>query len=918
MEKKTASAIMLTLLLTSMLTLAFNIQPAKSDWTWTGTIYIRADGSVYPSDAPISNADNITYTLTNNIFGDVPEASNAIVIERNNIVIDGNGYLLQGIGAWASTGIDLTGRSNVTIKNMEIARFFVGIYLYYSSNNSISGNNITANGDYGISLGSYSDYNSINGNNITNNFNGLMLSQPSSHNIISGNIITNNTHEGIELYVSSNNSMVENTVINNQYGIWLHHYSDHNNIAKNTVTNNTVGIRLSESVNHNRISGNDILTNSFGIGLWAFADNNLIYHNNFIGNTQHIEHASLNVWDYGYPSGGNYWSDYTGADADGDGIGDTPYVIDADNQDCYPLMHPWSPLPVHNINTGLGYVAIQEAINANETLNGHTIFVEVGTYYENILINKTVSLVGENKGNTIVDGGGKGNVVNVTVNNIVISGLMIRNSGYSPLPGYVYYYGICVYQSINVTIHDNNIINNYCGILLDESSNNIISENNVMSNAVNGITLSWASNNVISGNNVTNNHVDGIGLIQSTNNKIAENKVTNCENGIILGRSFYNTISGNNVANTMRGIWCEKSSDNSISGNNVTTSDIGIWLRTSSNNTISQNSATSNNDGIALWDDSSNNTVVENNIIKNYDGIYVYWSSENVIFHNNFLNNTRQVYIWVGRNFWDDGYPSGGNYWSDYTGVDVKRGSGQDLHGSDSIGDVPYIIDADNVDHYPLMNPYGAPPPQTYNLTITTTVGGTTDPAPGTYSYTVNSTVQVTAIPEVGYLFDYWELDDVNVGSANPYTITMDKNHTLKAVFSLIPPPLSASISPPSASILVGQSVTFTSTVSGGYTPYSYQWYLNGNPVSGANSTSWTFTPTTSGIYYVHLKVTDAKGNTAQSDTARITVATVPVGGYSVPIQVPTKTEPVLPYIALMATLTAIFTKLRPKTRRKR
>lgn len=132
------------------------------------------------------------------------------------------------------------------------------------------------------------------------------------------------------------------------------------------------------------------------------------------------------------------------------------------------------------------------------------------------------------------------------------------------------------------------------------------------------------------------------------------------------------------------------------------------------------------------------------------------------------------------------------------------------------------------------------------------------------------------------------------------------------------PPPLSASISPLSASILTGHSVTFTSTVSGGYTPYSYQWYLNGNPVSGATSNTWAFTPTTGGIYYIHLKVTDDKANTAQSDAARITVEVVPVGGYSFPIQVPAKAEPVLPYIALIAILTAVFTKLRPKTKRKR
>jgi hypothetical protein len=112
--------------------------------------------------------------------------------------------------------------------------------------------------------------------------------------------------------------------------------------------------------------------------------------------------------------------------------------------------------------------------------------------------------------------------------------------------------------------------------------------------------------------------------------------------------------------------------------------------------------------------------------------------------------------------------------------------------------------------------------------------------------------------------------------------------------------------------------VTFTSTVTEGYTPYSYRWYLNGNRVSGATSASWAFTPTASGIYYIYLKVTDAKANTAQSETARIVVTIFPVGGYSIPIQVQTKADPLLPYITLIVTLTAIFTKLRPNTRRKR
>ncbi|MEX2704668.1 MAG: hypothetical protein Q6352_005325 [Candidatus Freyrarchaeum guaymaensis] len=79
---------------------------------------------------------------------------------------------------------------------------------------------------------------------------------------------------------------------------------------------------------------------------------------------------------------------------------------------------------------------------------------------------------------------------------------------------------------------------------------------------------------------------------------------------------------------------------------------------------------------------------------------------------------------------------------------------------------------------------------QTYALTIVTRIGGTTDPSPEVYSYTANLSVQVTAIPNPDYIFDHWELDTVNVGSTNPYTVLMDNNHTLKAVFTYsLPPP---------------------------------------------------------------------------------------------------------------------------------
>jgi len=204
---------------------------------------------------------------------------------------------------------------------------------------------------------------------------------------------------------------------------------------------------------------------------------------------------------------------------------------------------------------------------------------------------------------------------------------------------------------------------------------------------------------------------------------------------------------------------------------------------------------------------------------------------------------------------------------------------------------------------------------ETHTLIITVSEGGTTDPPPGTYIYETPTDVVVEAIPFTDYLFDHWEFDDVDIGSDNPITVYVGSTYTLKAVFvySPPPPPLSVSISPLSKSILIGDSVAFTSTVSGGTSPYTYQWYLDDNPVSGADESSWTFTPTSTGVYYVYLKVTDANNNTVQSDTARITVTSVPVGGYSVSLTKPIVKTPLICYTILLAAFGALITLIKRK-----
>jgi len=426
--KKTILGLMLTLLLIGISMLEFDIQPVVA----SEIVYIRANGSVEGTDK-IQRVGDI-YTFTGNI-------NDSIVVERDNIVLDGAGYTLQGTGRFDSRGIDLSGRSNVTIENMQIKSFAYVIRLYYSSNNIIVGNNIKNNWG-GIELYSssnnaiagnniknnewdgiyltYSYYNIISGNNITENLAGIYL-KCSSKNGIVGNNITENNDNGILFNCSSNNTLRSNSIADNRHSFavegeefshfvndvdasntvngkpiyyWVNKqdltipldagqvvlvnctsitvqnlnltnnwqgvflaYSNNASIRQNNIRNNKYGIYLYGSSNNNIVEDN-ITNNEYGVCLCS-SSNNKFYHNNLVDNTQQIHFERLgyaNFWDDGYPSGGNYWSDYTGMDiysgsyqneTGSDGIGDTPYIIDTNNQDRYPLTKPKSPsLPI--------------------------------------------------------------------------------------------------------------------------------------------------------------------------------------------------------------------------------------------------------------------------------------------------------------------------------------------------------------------------------------------------------------------------------------------------------------------------------------------------------------------------------------------------------------------------------------------
>jgi parallel beta-helix repeat protein len=199
-------------------------------------------------------------------------------------------------------------------------------------------------------------------------------------------------------------------------------------------------------------------------------------------------------------------------------------------------------------NGPANFTNIQEAIN--NASSGDTIFVHMGTYYEHVVINKTITLVGEDNNFTIIDGYETDNVIYIRANNVTIKGFTVRKSG-------MYLYtGILVDHSTGNVIINNKIIYNYEGISLLYSSSNVVCDNTISSNC-DGIFLYYSSNNVVSGNVILHNDLDGMSLYYSSNNVVCGNTILSNYHGINLGLSSdNNTIYHNNFNNTYQA-WSE-------------------------------------------------------------------------------------------------------------------------------------------------------------------------------------------------------------------------------------------------------------------------------------------------------------------------------------------------------------------------
>ncbi|MCK5563118.1 right-handed parallel beta-helix repeat-containing protein, partial [Candidatus Bathyarchaeota archaeon] len=307
---------------------------------------------------------------------------------------------------------------------------------------------------------------------------------------------------------------------------------------------------------------------------------------------------------------------------------------------------------VTNLNTGKNYSAIQEAIGALETLDGHEIFVASGIYYEHLTIDKSISLIGEDRSTTVIDGNGTGTILYVTADNVHISNFTVQNGRY----------GIRLYHSKNSRINRNNVYNSeWFGVEISHSGNCTLRNNSLVGNRYNfgvegAALLDFVNDidvsNFVNGkpiyylvnqrdfeiNSSTFQQIGYLGLVNSTTVSVKNLNLKDNKDGILFAYITNSSIKNVNVTSNWSGICVKFSSNVSINGNNANNNfDYAIALRASTNCTVAGNNVNNNGWGGISLGASRNCTVVGNNVNNNYYDIHLVESGANLVRGNNAL-----------------------------------------------------------------------------------------------------------------------------------------------------------------------------------------------------------------------------------------------------------------------------------------
>ncbi|MCK5310413.1 MAG: right-handed parallel beta-helix repeat-containing protein, partial [Thermoplasmata archaeon] len=658
------------------------IQITVDEVTISGFNITNGDDGVYLDNVLNCSIEN--NNISSNIYGIRAETSSSNYIENNNV--SNNNY---GIA------ISLASKYNNITNNNASSNNNYGIFLSsFCNSNNITNNTASSNGLVGIYLESSSSYNNITNNTASWNTQIGIYLWSCNYNNITNNTALDNVR-GIRLWTSSYNNITNNNLSqNNEYGIYLW-TSSNNNITKNNASNAVNGIRL-ESSENNTISNNTLWSNGDGICVFQSSNNN-----NVLGNDIHdVPGQGIYV---GTSSIFNSFENNTLTNINSAGI----YIQSNDND-----------IIGNNFSMGTSFSVYLDSCNDINIIGNKISGGNFGTFIRdspNIIVegnnitNTGTAVYGENADNIIVDDNDLHN------NNVAIYFLSgsYNCTAINNRANYSTSYSISMENSAVITIKNNTIENGTVGTSWAIFMWNINRANisyNKLSNNEGGIRMeSNCHNNTISYNNASSNNEHGIYLVSSNYNNITNNNASsNSNRGIYLDSSNYNNITDNKVYSNNFGINLLSSSNNTLTNNNVSSNNIrGIFLSDSNDNNATNNKVYSNTQYGIYLSSVNNNTFTGNSVSDNIIyGIYITGSTDILIYHNNFIGNTNQAYD-DGSNTWDNGYPSGGNYWDDYGGVDIMGGPAQNILGSDSLGDTPYasILGGSNEDNYPLWNP---------------------------------------------------------------------------------------------------------------------------------------------------------------------------------------------------------------------
>lgn len=344
------------------------------------------------------------------------------------------------------------------------------------------------------------------------------------------------------------------------------------------------------------------------------------------------------------------------------------------------------------------YTAIQYAINVANS--GDTVFVYKGKYYENVIINKTILLKGEDKKSTIIDGGNKTDTINITAEKVIISGFTITNASNHKW----FNAGIRLTGSNNI-INGNNIINNNkLGVFGKRVTNITISENDFINNSITfslyddeSEDLTYIEKYFI--HNIYNNTANGKNIYYFYNKNFKNFNITKNIAAEVIAVSCTNlTITNANLTNVDFPIILINCSNFIIENSNLSNNNGIIWLIHSTKNIIQYNKISNNFEGICIDIESTRNIIKYNNITNNqYCGIIIESKSNyNKVIRNNFIKNYpknprfgQASFIYCNKNIWRN------NYWNKPRVLPKLI-----------IGNVSKLLPAINIDWHPALKPF--------------------------------------------------------------------------------------------------------------------------------------------------------------------------------------------------------------------